>query len=88
MSGLLRRFGTSAAPASREHGTCPPLQCTRPDPERDLPGRMTHYAHLSPYTYGTVPVGVDARNLGWLEPGMDFPQGEVPDRFLDELGVL
>ncbi|NJP46846.1 DUF7919 family protein [Actinacidiphila epipremni] len=46
---------------------------------------MAIYSDLSAYVYAeeTVPSGVRALNVGWLGEGADFPQGEVPEGFLD-----
>ncbi|MES4903581.1 MULTISPECIES: hypothetical protein [unclassified Streptomyces] len=51
---------------------------------------MTHYADLSPYAYpaGSVPEGVEAVNVGWLEPGEEFPRGAVPEQFVHALALL
>lgn len=51
---------------------------------------MTCYADLSAYAYmpDSVPEGVEALNVGWLEAGDDVPQGEVPKEFVASLGVL
>lgn len=46
---------------------------------------MTKYTDLSPYTYlpESVPAGVPARTVGWLDDDLDFPRGDVPEGFLD-----
>ncbi|MGW3563375.1 DUF7919 family protein [Streptomyces sp. NPDC000941] len=51
---------------------------------------MTHYADLSPYAYttGSVPEGVEAVSVGWLEPGEAFPRGAVPEEFVQALALL
>ncbi|WP_328351758.1 hypothetical protein OG800_07935 [Streptomyces sp. NBC_00445] len=51
---------------------------------------MTYYTELSTYVYlpETVPDGVTALNVGWLEPGEAFATGGVPDEFVQALGVL
>ncbi|MEU5647107.1 hypothetical protein [Streptomyces milbemycinicus] len=51
---------------------------------------MTHYADLSPYAYpaGSVPEGIEAVNVGWLEPGEEFPRGTVPEEFVRSLALL
>ncbi|MEU9796008.1 hypothetical protein AB0E27_36455 [Streptomyces sparsogenes] len=51
---------------------------------------MTHYADLSPYAYttGSVPEGIEAVSVGWLERGEDFPQGAAPEEFLQALALL
>jgi hypothetical protein len=51
---------------------------------------MTRYADLSRYAYmpDSVPDGVVAVNVGWLEAGDTFPEGEVPREFVTSLGVL
>lgn len=43
------------------------------------------YSDLSAYEYAveTVPSGVRALNVGWLGGDGEFPQGEVPEGFLD-----
>jgi hypothetical protein len=51
---------------------------------------MTHYADLSPYEYvkESVPAAVTAVNVGWLEPGEEYPQGDVPDGFVEALATI
>lgn len=51
---------------------------------------MTHYADLSPYAYtkGSVPEGIEAVNIGWLEPDEEFPRGAVPEEFVQALALL
>lgn len=51
---------------------------------------MTYYPDLSPYEYFTesVPSGVTARNVGWLDAGHDYTRGPSPDLFLEGLGEL
>ena|ERR1700677_1330285 len=50
---------------------------------------MTWHQDLSKYSYGpTVPAGQVALSVGWLEHGHDFPTGEVPQEFVDELAKL
>jgi hypothetical protein len=50
---------------------------------------MTYYEDLSPYEYvkESIPAGVSAVNVGWLEPGQEYMQGEVPEDFIDVLAV-
>jgi hypothetical protein len=51
---------------------------------------MTHYTDLSPYTYlpQTVPDGVTALAVGWLDGEHPYPTGEVPEKFIGQLGDL
>ncbi|WP_225100413.1 hypothetical protein [Streptomyces sp. CoH27] len=51
---------------------------------------MTHYADLSPYEYvkESIPAAVTAVNVGWLEPGEEYPQGDVPDGFIETLAII
>ncbi|MEU1786143.1 hypothetical protein ABZ553_09755 [Streptomyces sparsogenes] len=51
---------------------------------------MTHYADLSPYAYtqGSVPEGIEAVSIGWLEPGEEFARGAVPEDFVRSLALL
>lgn len=51
---------------------------------------MTWYADLSEYEYerNSVPAGHKGINVGWLDPGHDFPTGDAPEDFIDELGTL
>jgi hypothetical protein len=51
---------------------------------------MTWYADLSDYEClpESVPAGHRGVNVGWLAPGHDFPTGDAPDDFVDELGAL
>jgi hypothetical protein len=53
-------------------------------------GPMTYYEDLSPYQYigDSVPDGVTAVNVGWLELHRDFPRGDVPEEFLDSLSDI
>ncbi|MDT3397158.1 hypothetical protein RKE29_10960, partial [Streptomyces sp. B1866] len=55
--------------------------------QRRKGGPLTRYEELSPYEYsvGSVPEGVEAVNIGWLEEGDDFPRGEVPEEFVQSL---
>ncbi|MBA2808657.1 hypothetical protein E0500_014935 [Streptomyces sp. KM273126] len=51
---------------------------------------MTHYEDLSPYEYvsDSVPDGVTAVNVGWLEAGREFPRGNVPEEFIETLSSV
>ena len=51
---------------------------------------MTHYEDLSPYRYvkESIPAGVSAVNVGWLDPGEEYARGNVPDGFTDALAVV
>lgn len=51
---------------------------------------MTYYEDLSPYQYfkKSIPAGVSAVNVGWLEPGEEYPKGNAPDGFIDALAVI
>ncbi|MFF0728672.1 hypothetical protein [Streptomyces sp. NPDC004134] len=51
---------------------------------------MTAFDDLSPYSYlpESIPPGVSALNVGWLDAGQVFPVGEVPAGFLEKLGDL
>ncbi|MDX3229028.1 hypothetical protein [Streptomyces sp. ME19-01-6] len=51
---------------------------------------MTHYTDLSPYAYteGSIPDGIVAVSVGWLEPGEEFPRGTVPEEFVRSLALL
>lgn len=51
---------------------------------------MTRYEDGSPYAYspGTVPYGVEAVNVGWLEKDSEFPRGEAPAEFVQSLALL
>lgn len=51
---------------------------------------MTWYADLSEYEYfpETVPADHRGLNVGWLDPGHDFPTGDAPEDFVEELGTL
>ncbi|MFE5403463.1 hypothetical protein ACFQ9Z_19400 [Streptomyces sp. NPDC056580] len=42
---------------------------------------MTHYDDLSEYTYfpDSVPSGVMALNIGWLDPSQEYTHGSTPD---------
>ena len=53
-------------------------------------GGMTEFDDLSPYSYlpDSVPSGVSVLNVGWLDPGQEFPMGKVPEGFLEKLGAL
>ncbi|MDQ3933796.1 MAG: hypothetical protein M3340_04105 [Actinomycetota bacterium] len=50
---------------------------------------MTYQPDLSRYDYfpETVPAGVRALNVGWLDSDHEFPRGEVSEDFLDGLFV-
>ena len=51
---------------------------------------MTYYEDLSPYQYvkDSIPAGVTAVNVGWLEPEEDYAKGSVPDGFIDSLAII
>lgn len=51
---------------------------------------MSYYADLTPYEYlpETVPDGAEILNVGWLDPGEEFPTGEPDPEFLANLIVL
>ncbi|WP_443062417.1 DUF7919 family protein [Streptomyces sp. NBC_00457] len=51
---------------------------------------MMHFEDLSPYQYisVSVPCGVTAVNVGWLEARRDFPQEDVPEEFIDALSSI
>jgi hypothetical protein len=51
---------------------------------------MTYYEDLSPYQYvkDSIPPGVTAVNVGWLEPAEEYSQGNVPDGFIDALTII
>jgi hypothetical protein len=51
---------------------------------------MTHYKDLSPYQYvkDSIPAGVTAVNVGWLEPEEEFTQGNTPEGFTDALATI
>lgn len=51
---------------------------------------MTHYEDLSPYRYvkESIPPGVSAVNVGWLEPGEGYAMGDVPEGFIDALAIV
>ncbi|HEV7629060.1 MAG TPA: hypothetical protein VGO89_21430 [Streptomyces sp.] len=51
---------------------------------------MARYPDLSPHTDspGSLPDGVVALNVGWLEAGETFLQGDVQPEFLEALGQL
>lgn len=47
---------------------------------------MTYFPDLSPYAYaGKREVGALIRNIGWLDPGIQFQTGEVDPEFLSRL---
>lgn len=46
---------------------------------------MTYYPDLSTYEYFFEGAAENTVNIGWLDPGFDFPQGKVSERFLDRL---
>lgn len=47
---------------------------------------MSYYPDLSPYDYW--PSLLPLKNVGWLEPGGEFPTGEVPSGAMDALVEL
>jgi hypothetical protein len=51
---------------------------------------MTHYEEMSPYGYfpDSVPDGVKALAVGWLEDDHRYTAGPVPGIFLHNLGLL
>jgi len=51
---------------------------------------MTHYEDLSEYTYfpGSVPSGVTALNIGWLDPSQEYTHGSTSDIFEKKLEDL
>ncbi|TDC73499.1 hypothetical protein [Streptomyces hainanensis] len=51
---------------------------------------MTYFADLTPYAYlpSSVPPGVRALNVGWLEAGRPFTFGRPPEHFTERLGLL
>lgn len=51
---------------------------------------MTHYDDLSEYTYSpdSVPSGVIALNIGWLDPSQEYTYGSVSDVFEKKLEDL
>ena len=53
-------------------------------------GSVAHYRDLEPCDY--VRLNLARRHLalaiGWLDPGFSYPQGDVPDSFLDRLAEL
>ncbi|TDC73969.1 hypothetical protein [Streptomyces hainanensis] len=51
---------------------------------------MTYYPDLAPYAYlpATVPAGVTARTVGWLDGSHPFAQGPAPAGFARRLGLL
>jgi hypothetical protein len=51
---------------------------------------VSYYPDLTTYSYlpDTVPAGVVALNVGWLEPEYPYPQGSTPDGFDAALGEL
>ncbi|MEU9900085.1 hypothetical protein ACIBCS_34515 [Streptomyces phaeochromogenes] len=51
---------------------------------------MTYYEDLSSYEYfpESIPDGVRALNVGWLEEGKEYAEGSPPSSFLQALGVL
>ncbi|MFC9645984.1 hypothetical protein ACFTZF_47125 [Streptomyces mirabilis] len=51
---------------------------------------MTHYEDLSLYEYfrDSIPEGVRALNVGWIEKGDEYVKGSVSIPFLQNLGVL
>lgn len=48
---------------------------------------MTYFADLSPYSFlpGSIPVGVHALAVGWLDRTHTFNTGEVPEQFIEKL---
>jgi hypothetical protein len=51
---------------------------------------MTHYEDLSPYTYftETIPPGISARCVGYLDPAHPYPRADPADEFADRLFEL
>ncbi|NGO47913.1 DUF7919 family protein [Streptomyces ureilyticus] len=51
---------------------------------------MAHYEDLSAYEYfrASIPGGVRALNVGWLEEGEAYVKGSPPSPFLSALGLL
>ncbi|MET9736413.1 hypothetical protein ABZZ79_39080 [Streptomyces sp. NPDC006458] len=51
---------------------------------------MTYYEDMSPYMYfpDSVPPGINALSVGWLEAGPSHPTGTVPADFLHNLAEL
>ncbi|MBZ4322285.1 DUF7919 family protein [Streptomyces huiliensis] len=51
---------------------------------------MTYYEDHSPYVYmrDTVPDGITALNIGWLDETKEFPRGTAPDGFTEALSRL
>jgi hypothetical protein len=51
---------------------------------------VTHFADLSPYGFlpDTVPEGVTAKCVGWLDGRYGYPTGAAPDGFLEALALL
>ncbi|TDC09207.1 hypothetical protein E1265_32445 [Streptomyces sp. 8K308] len=51
---------------------------------------MTYYPDLAPYDYlpATVPAGVTARTVGWLDDSHPFERGPAPADFVRRLGLL
>lgn len=47
-----------------------------------------YFPDLSPCTYFPVPADGKLVAVGWLEPGHDFPRGEVSDGFVAKLVAL
>ncbi|WKX12149.1 hypothetical protein [Streptomyces sp. NL15-2K] len=52
--------------------------------------KLTHYEDLSPYRYvrESIPAGVSAVNVGWLEPDKGYNQGNVSAGFIDSLALI
>jgi hypothetical protein len=51
----------------------------------NIGGQVAYYLDLSTYTYSHLPGGPPALNVGWLDLEHAYPQGTVPDSFLDRL---
>ena len=49
---------------------------------------MSYFPDLSPYTYGKYIPDCGAVNVGWLDVGYDYPQGDVPPEFVERLWAL
>ena len=44
---------------------------------------MAYYPDFSPYEYGLENADPFVLNVGWLSKGHEFPQGTVPDIFIE-----
>jgi hypothetical protein len=49
---------------------------------------MAYYPDLSPYTYYHRGVGPSIVNVGWLAGKHEYPQGAVPDLFIERVWVF